>query len=74
MRHVTSSRGEAKHCLLVVPSVMAASENKCLVNPTHADYMKVRIETCRRSVTILDCLGREQTRAPLMPWGWRPRY
>jgi RES domain-containing protein len=32
-------RGE--HCLLLVPSVLAPSENNCLVNPEHSDYKRI---------------------------------
>lgn len=28
----------AEHCLLVVPSVLAPSENNYLINPAHSDY------------------------------------
>jgi len=31
------------HCLLFVPSVLAPSENNCLINPAHADYHRIRI-------------------------------
>jgi len=31
----------AEHCLLFVPSVLAPSENNCLVNPAHPDFKKV---------------------------------
>ena len=30
-----------KGCLLVVPSVLAPSENNCLINPAHPDYKKI---------------------------------
>ncbi len=30
-----------KDCLLMVPSVLAPSENNCLINPAHPEYMKV---------------------------------
>jgi RES domain-containing protein len=32
-------RGE--NCLLLVPSVLAPSENNCLINPEHRDYKRV---------------------------------
>lgn len=32
-------RGE--HCVLLVPSVLAPSENNCLINPAHPDYRKI---------------------------------
>jgi RES domain-containing protein len=31
----------AAHCLLLVPSVLAPSENNCLINPAHLDYKKI---------------------------------
>jgi RES domain-containing protein len=31
-----AQRGE--NCLLMVPSVLAPSENNCLINPAHPDY------------------------------------
>ena len=34
-----AKRGE--HCLLWVPSVLAPSERNCLLNPAHADFIKV---------------------------------
>jgi RES domain-containing protein len=33
----------AKHCLLLVPSVLAPSENNCLINPAHPDYKAIRL-------------------------------
>ena len=30
-----------KYCLLLVPSVLAPSENNCLINPAHPDYRKI---------------------------------
>jgi RES domain-containing protein len=30
-----------KHCVLLVPSVLAPNENNCLVNPEHPDYKRV---------------------------------
>lgn len=30
-----------KHCLLLVPSVLAPHENNCLLNPAHPDYRKI---------------------------------
>lgn len=32
---------KAQHCLLTVPSVLAATENNYLINPEHADYRKI---------------------------------
>jgi RES domain-containing protein len=32
-------RGEA--CLLLVPSVLAPSENNCLINPAHSGYRRI---------------------------------
>ena len=32
-------RGE--NCLLLVPSVLASSENNCLINPSHPDFKKI---------------------------------
>ena len=32
-----------KHCLLLVPSVLAPSENNCLINPAHPDYGRIAI-------------------------------
>jgi RES domain-containing protein len=34
-------RGE--HCVLIVPSVLAPSENNWLINPEHSDYKRVEI-------------------------------
>jgi RES domain-containing protein len=31
----------AEHCLLLVPSVLAPSENNCLINPGHADFRRL---------------------------------
>lgn len=33
----------AEHCLLLVPSVLAPSENNCLINPSHPDYKSIRV-------------------------------
>lgn len=30
-----------EHCLLLVPSVLAPSENNCLINPAHPEYKKI---------------------------------
>jgi RES domain-containing protein len=30
-----------KNCLLLVPSVLAPSENNCLINPEHRDYKRI---------------------------------
>ncbi len=30
-----------KHCLLLVPSVLAPNENNCLLNPAHPDYTRI---------------------------------
>ena len=32
-----------KDCLLRVPSVLAPSENNCLINPAHPDYKKILV-------------------------------
>lgn len=32
---------KAEFCLLLVPSVLAPSENNCLVNPAHPDFKKI---------------------------------
>ena len=32
-----------EHALLLVPSVLAPSENNCLVNPEHPDYKRVKV-------------------------------
>lgn len=31
----------AETCLLLLPSVLAHTENNCLINPAHADYRKI---------------------------------
>jgi RES domain-containing protein len=31
----------AQHCLLLVPSVLAPSENNCLINPEHPEFKKI---------------------------------
>jgi len=31
----------AETCLLLLPSVLAPTENNCLINPAHADYRKI---------------------------------
>ena len=31
----------ARHCLLLVPSVLAPSENNCLINPEHPEFKKI---------------------------------
>jgi RES domain-containing protein len=36
-----AERGE--HCLLLVPSVLAAAENNCLINPAHPDYKRITV-------------------------------
>ncbi len=33
------------HCLLFIPSVLAPSENNCLINPAHPDVTKILIKT-----------------------------
>jgi RES domain-containing protein len=33
----------AKHCVLLVPSVLAPAENNCLINPAHPDYQRIAI-------------------------------
>lgn len=30
-----------KHCLLLVPSVLAHGENNCLLNPVHSDFKRI---------------------------------
>jgi RES domain-containing protein len=32
-----------EHCLLLVPSVLAPSENNCLINPAHPDYKRIAV-------------------------------
>jgi RES domain-containing protein len=32
-----------RHCLLLVPSVVAPTENNCLINPAHPDYKRIRV-------------------------------
>ena len=32
-----------EHCLLLVPSVLAPSENNCLINPAHPEFRRVAI-------------------------------
>ena len=32
---------KGEHCLLLVPSVLAPSENNCLINPAHPDYKRI---------------------------------
>ena len=32
-----------RHCLLLVPSVLAQRENNCLINPAHPDFRKIKI-------------------------------
>lgn len=32
-----------KHCLLLVPSILAPSENNCLINPAHSYYRKIMV-------------------------------
>jgi RES domain-containing protein len=34
-----AKRGE--NCLLLVPSVLAPTENNCLINPSHPDYKRI---------------------------------
>jgi RES domain-containing protein len=36
-----AQRGE--RCLLLVPSVVAPSENNCLINPAHPDYKRILV-------------------------------
>jgi RES domain-containing protein len=36
-----AERGE--HLLLLVPSVLAPSENNCLINPGHADFKRMKV-------------------------------
>lgn len=36
-----AQRGE--NCLLLVPSVLAPSENNCLINPAHPDFKKIAV-------------------------------
>jgi RES domain-containing protein len=33
----------SQHCLLLVPSALAPSENNCLINPAHPDYKRIRM-------------------------------
>lgn len=33
----------AEFCLLLVPSVLAPSENNCLLNPAHPDFAKIML-------------------------------
>jgi RES domain-containing protein len=35
------SAQQGKHCLLLVPSVLAPRENNCLINPAHPDYKRI---------------------------------
>lgn len=34
----------AENCLLLVPSVLAPSENNCLINPAHRDYRRIVVQ------------------------------
>jgi RES domain-containing protein len=36
-----AQRGD--HCLLLVPSVLAPSENNCLINPAHSEFKSILI-------------------------------
>lgn len=33
-----------KHCLLLVPSVLAPKEKNCLINPAHPDYRRIVVK------------------------------
>jgi RES domain-containing protein len=33
----------ARHCVLLVPSVLAPGENNCLINPAHPDFRRIAI-------------------------------
>lgn len=35
--------GRGKHCLLVVPSVLAPDEHNCLINPEHTEFNRIVI-------------------------------
>jgi RES domain-containing protein len=34
---------KGEHCVLLVPSVLAPSENNCLINPAHPDYKRIAV-------------------------------
>jgi RES domain-containing protein len=33
-----------KHCLLLVPSVLATDEKNCLINPAHQDFRRIVLQ------------------------------
>jgi len=35
---------QGKHCLLLVPSVLAPPEKNCLINPAHPDYSRILVK------------------------------
>jgi RES domain-containing protein len=39
---------DGEQCLLLVPSVIAPSENNCLINPGHADFKRIVIHELER--------------------------
>ncbi len=34
---------EQKHCLLLVPSVLASNEHNCLINPAHREFKRIAV-------------------------------
>ncbi len=55
----------ARHCLLLVPSVLAPEENNVLINPAHADYGKIAIrgvEPLRYDSRMFQKAGRRRAR------------
>ena len=34
---------EQKHCLLLVPSVLASNEHNCLINPAHPEFKRIAV-------------------------------
>ncbi len=35
---------EARHCILLVPSVLAPREFNCLINPAYTDFKKIAVQ------------------------------
>jgi len=55
-----SQRGE--HCLLLVPSVIAPSEDNCLINPEHADFKRIAIHKLEPLIYDTRMFGRPSRR------------
>jgi len=52
----------AEHCVLLVPSALAPSENNCLINPAHPDFRRIAIRDTEPLIYDLRMFAQPRTR------------